>query len=71
MDYVNAMKEAAGSGNWQLSVKIMTQYHSYIVTGKKPQAKFLGRKRKIKNDGVDVEATKELKRIRQEKVPHS
>jgi len=43
------------------------------VTGKKPGAISLGRRWKIMNDGADVEATRDLKRMRQKekKVSYS
>jgi hypothetical protein len=67
------MDAAPGSGNLQLSDKIMTQYHSRLMSGKKPEAISLGRKLKITNDGADVEATRDWKRIRQKEkvVSHS
>jgi len=43
----------------------MTQYHSRLVTGKKPEAISLGRRWKIMNNVADVKATRDLKRIRQ------
>jgi hypothetical protein len=49
----------------------MTKYHSRLVTGKKPEAISLGRRCKIVDDGADVKATRDLKRMRQKEVSHS